>query len=328
MLFRTIVNIKPQHNITYKDKIMMLGSCFAENMGEKLQKAKFRILVNPFGVIYNPESVRISVLRILEEKLFTEDEIFEHEGSWKSFRHHSRFSALTLAHFLENANQKLEEAADFFQNIDILIITFGTAWIYTLKESETVVSNCHKLPASFFSRKRLSVEYIVETYAELIAALLKRRPALQILFTVSPVRHWKDGAHENQVSKAILLLAIEQIRRLFPDNTAYFPAYEIVLDELRDYRFYADDMIHPNETAIGYIWERFSDTFFSAETRKQIAEIEKLLAATQHRPFQPQSKSFQLFVNKNITLLDEIKKKYPELDFEEEKRYWEGMKVR
>jgi len=304
----------------------MLGSCFAENIGEKLQKSKFRILVNPFGVIYNPESIRISALRILEKQLFTEDEMFEHEGSWKSFSHHSRFSALTAAQFLENANQKLEEASAFFQNTDILIITFGTAWVYSLKDSGAVVSNCHKLPASLFSRKRLSIDSIVESYSELIKALLKQRPALQILFTVSPVRHWKDGAHENQVSKATLLLAVEQIQHHFPDNTAYFPAYEIMLDELRDYRFYAEDMIHPNETAISYIWERFSDAFFNAETRKQIAEIEKLLAAIQHRPFHPQSEKFQSFVNKNITLLDDIEKKYPELDFKEERDYWDKMR--
>ena len=303
----------------------MFGSCFAENIGEKLQKSKFQTLINPFGILYNPASIHASLERILEKKLFSENELFEHEGVWKSFNHHSRFAELSSSEFLHNANKKLEETHDFLQSTDFLMITFGTAWIYRLKESGEVVSNCHKLPVTLFVREKLTPDAIVEMYAKLMEKLLQIRPKIKIMFTVSPIRHWKDGAHENQLSKASLLLAIEQLQLLFPDNTMYFPAYEIVLDELRDYRFYAEDMIHPNETAIRYIWERFSNCFFSEETKKQLGEIEKINAAVLHRPFNQQSKSFQDFIQKSLKSLDEIERKYPELDFKEERRYFENL---
>jgi len=323
MEFRTTIHIKKQEpGISYSDKIMMFGSCFAENIGEKLQKSKFQTLVNPFGILYNPESIHASLERILEKKLFSENELFEHEGVWKSFSHHSRFAELTSEAFLENANKKLEEASEFLQTTDFLIITFGTSWIYRLKESGKVVSNCHKLPGTLFIREKLTPDAIVETYTALIRKLLQIRPKINVIFTVSPIRHWKDGAHENQLSKATLLLAIEQLQCLFPTNTGYFPAYEIVLDELRDYRFYAEDMIHPNETAIRYIWERFSGCFFSEETEKQLAEIEKLHSAIRHRPFNPQSKAFQEFIRKNLKLLEGMEKKYPGVDFREERGYF------
>ncbi len=323
MEFRTIVEItKQEPTITYADKIMMFGSCFAENIGEKLLKSKFQTTINPFGILYNPESVRISLERILEKKPFIENELFEHEGVWKSFSHHSRFAELTSEAFIENANKKLKETAGFLQTAGFLMITFGTAWIYRLKESGEVVSNCHKLPGTLFVREKLTPESIVETYAGLIRRLLQVRPAMKIIFTVSPIRHKKDGMHENQLSKAVLLLAIEQLQRLFPSCILYFPAYEIVLDELRDYRFYAEDMIHPDKTAIRYIWERFSNCFFSGETQKQLSEIEKIIAAAQHRPFNPQSKAFQDFIQKNIKSLSEIEKKYPNLDFMEEWEYF------
>ena len=323
MEFRTIVDIKKQEpDITYSDKIMMFGSCFAENIGEKLQKSKFQTLVNPFGILYNPESVCASLERISAKKLFAENELFEHEGVWKSFSHHSRFAELLPQAFLENANKKLEEASEFLQTTDFLIITFGTSWIYRLKESGKVVSNCHKLPGTLFIREKLSPDEIVETYTGLIWKLLQIRPEINIIFTVSPIRHRKDGMHENQLSKAVLLLAIEQLQRLFPSNIIYFPAYEIVLDELRDYRFYAEDMVHPSETAIQYIWECFSNCFFSEETKKQLFEIEKLNAAVRHRPFNPQSKAFQEFIGKNLKLLEDMGKKYPEVDFREERGYF------
>ncbi len=326
MEFRTIVEIKKQEStITYSDKIMMFGSCFAENIGEKLQKSKFQTAINPFGILYNPESVRVSLERILEKKKFSGNELFEHEDVWKSFSHHSRFSELSPEAFLENANRKLEETADFLQTTDFLMITFGTAWIYRLKESGEVVSNCHKLPGALFVREKLMPDTVVEAYARLIRRLLQVRPSTKIIFTVSPIRHRKDGMHENQLSKAILLLAVEQLQRLFPTSVTYFPAYEIVLDELRDYRFYAGDMIHPNETAIRYIWERFSDCFFSEETKRQLSEIEKITAAVLHRPFNPQSKAFQDFIQKNLKTLSEIEKRFPNLDFRGERRYFENL---
>lgn len=327
MNFRTIIDIKKQEpGITYSDQIMMTGSCFTENIGAKLQKSKFLTLINPTGILYNPESIRDSISRILEKQLFCESEIFEHEGVWKSFGLHSRFAAISPTLFLENINKTIEESHLFLKNTDILIITFGTAWVYRLAESGKIAANCHKQPSSLFIRERLPVNSIVADYIELIQKLLTARPDIKLIFTVSPIRHLKDGAQENQLSKATLLLAIEQLQCKFSKNVIYFPAYEIVMDELRDYRFYAEDMIHPNETAINYIWECFSNCFFSKETNAQKAEIEKLISALQHRPFQAKSKAFLDFINKNLRFLNEIEKKYPHLDFKSERIYFESFK--
>jgi len=327
MEFRTAVGIKKQEpDINYSSRIMMFGSCFTENIGKKLQEAKFQTLINPSGILYNPESIRSHISRILEKRAFTEDEIFEHESVWKSFDHHSRFATLSPEAFLDSANRKLEEAAEFLKKTDFLIITFGTSWIYRLKESGRVVANCHKLPANNFIREKLNQGTIVESYSALIQELLKVSPEIKIIFTVSPIRHWKDGAHENQLSKATLLLAIEELQQLFPENTSYFPAYEIVMDELRDYRFYAEDMIHTNEITINYIWKRFADSFFSKDTTGTISEIEKLVQATRHRPFNPQSDTFRQFIRKNIALLEKFEKKYPYIDFGAEREYFEQIK--
>jgi hypothetical protein len=323
MDFRTIVEIQKQEpGISYSNKIMMLGSCFTENIGKKLEEAKFQLLINPFGILYNPDSIYNSLSRIIEKKIVTREELFAQEGSWKSYSHHSRFSELTPEKFLEKANTSLTEAFTFLRNTDFLFITFGTTWIYRLKKSGDVVSNCHKMPASLFNREKLEEVDIVEKYSELIDKIIQLNPAIKIVFTVSPIRHWKDGAHENQLSKATLLLSVDRLKNKYPDLVIYFPAYEIVLDELRDYRFYAADMQHPNEIAINYIWERFTHCFFSTETVAIKKDIEKIISAAKHRPFNPESAAFQQFVNQNIHYIDVIEHKYPNLNFDKERAYF------
>jgi hypothetical protein len=324
MLFRTLVEIeKAEAGISYNDYMMMFGSCFVENIGKKLQDLKFPIDVNPFGVLYNPESIRRSIVRMLERRLFDEWEIFEQEGVWNSFYHHTKFAKLSSEEFLNQANCALLKGADRLEKCSVLFLTLGTAWIYRLKSSGEVVSNCHKLPAAMFVRERLEVDEIVESYSGLISTLLSKNPQLRIIFTVSPIRHWKDGAHENQISKATLLLAVEKLKSLFPKTIEYFPAYEIVMDELRDYRFYAEDMIHPNEQAVQYIWERFSETYFSEETMRTINAVSKLTSALQHRPFNPESESYKKFLSTTYSQMKSFCEKNPNIDFSEELKMFE-----
>ncbi len=243
-MFRTIVNIEPSASqIHYQDGIMTLGSCFSENIGRKLQNAYFDVDINPFGVLFNPVSVAKSIQLILDNKRFTKDDLF-HQGSlYYSFAHSSLFSGNNSEEVLARINQRMEMAVGNFQKARFLLITLGTAWVYEV-EGE-VVSNCHKLPSVTFQRRRLTVNEIVKDYEELIERLKTQFPELQLVFTVSPIRHWKDGAHENNLSKSILHLAVDELQQLF-SYVSYFPAYEIQLDELRDYRFFSSDMFHPS----------------------------------------------------------------------------------
>ena len=232
----------PDFSIDYNSRLMMLGSCFAENMGSKFSYYKFDVDVNPCGIIYNPLSVA-NVLRLLVEgKRFEKNDLREVGGKWVSLFHHGAFSSADPDECLHRINDRLTKATGELRTLDLLVITWGTAWVYKYIPENIIVSNCHKIPSREFERSRLSVEDIVREYLVLIERLREINPGLRILFTVSPIRHWKDGAHGNQLSKATLLLAIDRLREEI-QHVYYFPAYEIVLDELRDYRFYAEDML-------------------------------------------------------------------------------------
>lgn len=299
--------------ITYEDSIMTLGSCFAENIGRKLQQVCFETEINPFGVLYNPVSISKSIGLLLNNKPFSVSDLFENKGLWQSFSHSSLFSATTSDKCLQNINDAFQKAVNVLKKTNYLLITFGTAWVFEEKESGNVVSNCHKLPAANFNRRRLTVDEIVEDYSKLINELTGRLPDLRLIFSVSPIRHWKDGAHQNNLSKSILLLAIEALQKQFP-NVGYFPAYEIQMDELRDYRFYASDMLHPSDVAIDYIWKKFSETFFDSSTSAICREIEQLSADLTHRPLFAESeeyRKFQLITNQKRT---DLKRKYPFLE--------------
>lgn len=283
--------------ITYTDCVMTLGSCFAENIGKRMSNAYFQLDINPFGVLYNPVSIANSINLLLQNKPFTKEDIFENKSMWQSFAHSSLFSDSTPEGCLQKINSQLNLAVEFIQKIDFLIITFGTAWVFENKKSGKVVTNCHKLPANEFVRRRLSVQEIVVDYTALIDKLKVLFPNLQIIFSVSPIRHWKDGAHGNNISKSTLLLAIDALQQYF-QNVHYFPAYEIQLDELRDYRFYGSDMFHPSDVAVNYIWKRFSETYFSTETYELKKRLEKLSIDLAHRPLHPDSVEYKLFLYK------------------------------
>ncbi len=309
MDFRTKITIPtPDFTLDHNDKIMMMGSCFAENMATLLSDSGFQIDINPFGTVYNPQSLASGIRELLSDKKYATSDLFSFQGLFHSFSHHSRFSAISEDNCLENINSRLKTSSDFLKNSTIFIITYGTSYVYNLKSNGKSVTNCHKLPDNHFIRKRLSVEDIVNDWSLLIEELKVFNPGLKLLFTVSPIRHWKDGAHENQLSKSTLLLAIDEL--MHQNNSCYyFPSFEILMDELRDYRFYADDMLHPSSVAIEYIKERFSDTFFTSQTKTRIKEWLSIQKALNHKPFNPDSEEHKKFLRETEEKLKNFKKR-------------------
>ena len=305
-LFRTKVNIpRSEYKFGYQKNAMMLGSCFVENIGAKLKSYKYQVDVNPFGVIYNPVSVSNSLRLLMDERELCEDDLNFQNNLWFSFNHHSKFSNTDLSQCLFDINKGIKESSKNLKEADFLFITFGTSWVYELLSSGTIVSNCHKLPAKDFNRYRLNVDEIVSIYKDLLVELLVFNPKIKVIFTVSPIRHWKDGANGNQLSKATLLLAIDQLIELF-DQVLYFPSYEIVMDELRDYRFYSEDMIHLSDVALKYIWQRFSDIYITEGSKQVQKQIEKFILAANHRPFNVKSDSHQTFIRSSLAKIDEF----------------------
>ena len=309
----------PDFLIDYNSRLMMLGSCFAENMGSKFSYYKFDVDVNPCGIIYNPLSVANVLRLIVEGKQFEKSDLRQVGGKWVSLYHHGAFSSTDPDECLRRINDRLTKATGELRTLDLLVITWGTAWVYRYTRENIVVSNCHKIPSQEFERSRLSVEDIVKEYLVLIGRLREINPGLRILFTVSPIRHWKDGAHGNQLSKATLLLAIDRLREEL-QHVYYFPAYEIVLDELRDYRFYADDMLHMSGFTVDYIWERFLYSFISPEVLGLMNQIGRVNKGVAHRPFDPQSEEYNRLVKKMLAEIAMISRSYPMIDFSEEKR--------
>ncbi len=316
--------VAPQNSnfeITHKSIMLLLGSCFAQNIGHRLQAGKFDVCINPFGIIYNPLSIATILERIINGKEFTESspEIFEHGEKWHSILHHGDFSRKTKEELLAAINTALGDAHRRITNTDILIITFGTAYVYTRKSDGLTTSNCHKLPASCFERRLLSIGEITEAMSNVLTPITTACPDIKIIFTVSPIRHLRDGAHDNQMSKATLLLAAEQLQKLYRHNTVYFPAYEIMLDELRDYRFYAEDMTHPSPLAVEYIWQKFSGTYISDSSHTLCKAIEEIDRALAHRPFDAGSNAYKEFVRATLKKIDAIEAQHPHLHFEKER---------
>lgn len=270
-------------SISLKDRIFVLGSCFADNMGQKMADLGFDVCVNPFGTIYNPVSVCNSVARLTSGIPFSKDECVQMgagAGLVCSFSHHTSFARRTEDEFLQVANASLKEASLRWKAASKVIITLGTAWIYEYTRSGETVSNCLKIEAKEFTRRRLSVR---ET-ATLLMNMIARHPEKEFMFTVSPIRHFKDGAHGNQISKSTLLLALDEVLAKFPERCEYFPAYEIVLDELRDYRFYAADMIHPSDQVVDYLWSRFVRFAMPESELPALDARRRELLRAQHRP--------------------------------------------
>jgi hypothetical protein len=318
MDFRTKTDIpKPGLDISHKSRILMFGSCFIENIGRLLIDNKFNVNLNPFGVLYNPQSISQALQLLTDEQKFDVDDVFEYKGLYHSFYHHSSFSHYDKEICLEQINDRLEQASCDLRKADTLFITFGTAYVFRNKDSGKVVGNCHKLPADRFDRYRLSIEDIVEDWSSLLKRLKEINPLSQVIFTVSPIRHLKDGAHDNQLSKSVLLLAVDELCKS-DKSLHYFPSYEIVLDELRDYRFYNEDMVHPNSVAVRYIWERFAETYMFEETHAIIEEWRKIFSALNHRPLNIDSEEYKLFLRQTLLKLKAFDEKYPYICCEDE----------
>ena len=306
---------KVTHNtISYNSKLLLIGSCFSENIGNKLAYFKFQSKQNPFGILFHPKAIENFITKAINEERYTEKDIFFHNERYHSFDAHSSLSSSSKDELLNNLNTNIKLTHELLKTSSHIIITLGTAWVYREIASDILVANCHKIPQKKFLKELLSIDEILESL-EAIQSLVKSiNSNISILYTVSPVRHIKDGFVENQRSKAHLLSAIHQV--IEPrKNIFYFPSYEIMMDELRDYRFYAEDMIHPNQTAINYIWEKFTDTWFSEsnfETMKTVDTIQKGLT---HRPFNPDSEAHQLFLEKLHTKKETLLQAFPFMNF-------------
>ncbi len=318
MKFRTEIEIEPfPIKIEHNDSIFTIGSCFAENIGNYFLKYKFNSLVNPFGVLYNAASIKNSFELITSEKVFAKDDLIFDQGEWHSFFHHSDFSYHSAATVLENINHNSKLVSDFIKKVDWVIISLGTSFVYRHIEKNIIVSNCHKIPSKEFSKEFLTVEENSNNISELINLIRNESPKAKIILTVSPIRHWKDGAHQNQLSKSSLHLAVNNIINSF-ENVFYFPSYEIVVDELRDYRFYNIDMLHPNDQAVEYIWEKFSQTVFSDKCKLLITEIRRIIDASEHKIRNLHSVKTKEFASSQINKIKSLVKIHPHLNFDDE----------
>lgn len=315
MQFRTVLKAqKVSIDIGHSDFILGIGSCFVENIGQRLHELQFPTLLNPFGIVYNPISIFKSLDYLLSQYTFTHSDIFEHNHLWHSWEHHSQFSQPQQDGILSQINQTAQEAQLFCKKATRLVLTFGTSFAYIHKDTGKIVANCHKVPPQYFEKKMLTVDEILEAFGIMFQRLIRENPHIQVILTVSPIRHIRDGIIENQRSKAILLLCINELCKKYP-QVHYFPAYEIMMDDLRDYRFYEADMIHPNGQAIDYIWQFFKETYFSPATHTITDEVQKVNLMRQHRPLHPDTEGYQKFVqslNEKIKILED---KYPFIRF-------------
>ena len=310
MLFRTEINITPlSSTISYGDGILFLGSCFADEVGSICRGLGFNVMVNPFGVLYNPASIANAVQRLYSGKPFSHEEVFKvGEEFFCTFSHNTDFWSSSEESLINNVNDHLAEAHEHFAQSKWIILSLGTAWVYRYRATQEVVANCHKLPSQLFDRCCLSVE----AASKCLSYLLQAFPDKQFIFTVSPLRHLKDGLHGSQLSKSTLLLAVNQVCEQFA-NAHYFPAYEILLDELRDYRFYKEDMVHPTDQAVRYIWEKFVSFVINPNELPALQAASELKQMLHHKPLFPDSEAYRKFEQQRNQKTREIKQKFPKI---------------
>ncbi len=318
---------KLQPAITHHHSIMMIGSCFTENMGNLLRASKFKVMDNPNGILFNPISVTEAVQQYINNKSFSKEDLFCLNESWHSWKHHSKFSGITVEDTIEKINQSTFKANDFLKKADYLLITLGSAWVYEFtNEAEgatslSVAANNHKAPASWFSKRLLSANETIVVLQKMLAALKIFNSHLTIIFTISPVRHLREGVIENNRSKAVLIQAVHDIV-MQSEHHYYFPSYELMIDDLRDYRFYAEDLVHPNYQATQYIWEKFVEVCLSEDAQQLLKNIQEINIAYQHKPFNPSTIAHQKFLMKYTTIVNQLKEKHPELNLQNELNYF------
>jgi hypothetical protein len=316
MLFRILIPIaKSNHHIDYNSKIVSLGSCFAVNMSEKLDYFKLHNVCNPFGILFHPLAIEKLISFSVTGKRFTEKDIFFHNERWHCFDIHSDLSNSNKEGLLISLNEIVEATKLQLQEATHVIITYGTSWVYRNIESDSIVANCHKVPQKQFKKELLAVDEIRESIANTMKLIHSVNPNCNIIFTVSPVRHIKDGFVENQWSKSNLIAALHQVINCQLSTVNYFPSYEIMMDELRDYRFYAEDMLHPSQVAIDYIWKRFKETTISEIAFPTMDSVETIQKSLQHRPFNSESESHQKFEAKIKTKITKLVAQHPFMKF-------------
>lgn len=332
MKLQTEIPLNPEANqIDYSSKILLLGSCFSENIGGRFDYFKFRNIQNPFGVIFNPVSIEKLVVRAIDENPFSEKDIFQHNGIWKCFDAHSDLSSLDKNECLENLNSALKDLKEALFTSTHIIFTYGTSWVYRHIENDKIVANCYKLPQKNFQKELLSIEEILESLKNIFEKITAVNPKVSIITTVSPVRHIKDGFVENSQSKAHLISGIHNFinskssivnrqsnsdsYRHVNQKSTYFPSYEIMMDELRDYRFYSEDMLHPNKTAIEIVWQKFSKVWVSSETETLQKEIASIQSGLLHKPFNPHSEEHLQFLKTLQFKIVSIQQKHPHIFF-------------
>ena len=315
MQLRTEIPLLKERNlIDYDSKLVLLGSCFSDNIGEKLAYFKFNNLVNPFGILFHPIAIENFILNSINEKQFSDKDVFCHNEIWHSFETHSVLSSSSKNELLASINSAVRHSKEQLQEATHIVITLGTSWVYRNIETDTLVANCHKIPQKKFSKELLTINEITESIEGSIALIKSLKKDVSIIFTLSPIRHLKNGFIENKLSKAHLLSAIHEVTDP-KDGIHYFPSYEIMMDELRDYRFYAEDMIHPNAIAIQYIWERFRDTWISDNAIKIMDEVNSIQKDLTHKPFNPDSKQHTEFLGSIDAKIRRLQTTMPKINF-------------
>jgi len=328
MKLQTKIPLRPaEHQINYQSRLLLLGSCFVENIGKKLDYYKFRSLQNPFGILFHPKAIENLVSKSISETQYTEEDIFFRDGRWHCFDAHSELSEVSKEDLLQKMNVALKNTHQQISKSTHIVITLGTAWVYRNNALNSIVANCHKVPQKEFSKELLSVENILRSIGNTLSLIRSTNQNVQILFTVSPVRHLKDGFVENQRSKAHLIAAItnlldNNVTLSAPLNDkvgqaieGYFPSYEIMMDELRDYRFYKSDMIHPNELAVDYIWEKFKSVWISSDAFSTMEKVEEIQRGLEHKPFNPDSEEHQKFLNVQNSKIQALQNGFPFMKF-------------
>lgn len=302
------------NQIDYNSKLLLLGSCFVENIGEKLEYFKFQSLQNPFGIIFNPAVIERFVTNAINGKVFTENDIFFHNERWHCYDAHSELSSASKEELLDNLNRSISSTNRQIHQSTHVIITLGTAWVYKHIERDQIVTNCHKVPQKQFTKELLSIDAITKNLESIISSIHTINPKTSVILTVSPVRHLKDGFIQNQQSKAHLVSSVHQTLEK-RDTCFYFPSYEIMMDELRDYRFYSEDMIHPNTIAVNYIWEKFNMVMIHKDAYSTMDEISAIQKGLQHKPFNSSSKEYESFKQELISKQDKINRIFPHILF-------------
>lgn len=323
--FRTIVTPdKLVPSVRYEDPIMILGSCFAEEIGSRLEKYKFNVQVNPFGILYNPVSIAICLQRLISAESYVGSDLVTDHEVWHSFDHHGRFSHTDQSICLNRINDQLKSSSAFLRQTRYLIITFGSARVFHLTGEGRVISNCHQFPANKFETELLRVGDIVHSWQRILSELTLLSPEIRIILTISPVRYLKEGAQGNQVSKATLILADWELAERVP-GVYYFPSYEIFMDDLRDYRFYGKDLVHPGDLGTEYIWDRFQEACLDPANQPVMNEVQELLKATNHRPRGHKTAAYHKFLETHLSMAESLQVKYPFMSFQAEVNYFKDQ---